>query len=259
MGDGGEARILVVVPTLGRRLSFLRQNLQSIRDQELPADVVIVRPAGSPLVDELASEFGAEVLDDCGSLPGAINMGMQAHGAGHDFVTWLGDDDLLEKGSFARVVNALDLRPDAVAAFGYCRYIDDEGRSLWVSRAGRLAPLVLPWGPDLVPQPGMLFRTHAWMLVGGLDESYRFAFDLDLLLRLKNVGRLAAVPEVVAAFRWHGDSLTVSDRTANLVESERAKRAQLSSALRFLAPVWEVPVRWQTRLAANRLTQRARS
>lgn len=247
----------MVVPTLGRRLAFLRKGLQSIREQELPADVVIVRPTGSPVVDQLATEFGTAVVDDPGSLPGAINKGVARHGAGHDYVTWLGDDDLLEPHSFASVSGMLDSRPDAVAAFGYCRYIDSEDRTLWLSKAGRLAPFVLPWGPDLVPQPGMLIRTHAWTAVGGLDESYRFAFDLDVLLKLKNLGRLAAVPEVVSAFRWHGDSLTVSDRTTNLAESERAKRAHLPGGLKPLAPLWEAPVRWATRVAAERVTQRA--
>lgn len=248
-----------MVPTLGQRTAFLRQCLQSIRDQEVPAEVVLVRPADCQAVDDIAVEFHATLLDDPGSLPGAINAGIAAHGAGHDFVTWLGDDDLLEPRSFAAVAGALDAQPQAVAAFGHCRYVDDEGRTLWVSKAGRLAPHVLPWGPDLVPQPGMLIRTHAWQWVGGLDESYRFAFDLDLLLKLKSVGRLAAVPTVVSAFRWHDDSLTVGDRTTNLVESERAKRSHLPRGLKPLAPMWEAPVRWATRLAANRVSQRAGS
>ena len=259
MGACDRPRVLVVVPTLGERMSFLRQCLESIRDQAVASDIVVVRPMGIEAVDRLAVEFGCGLIDDPGSLPRAINAGVSSQGAGHDFVAWLGDDDVLERGSLAAVASALDEQPEAVAAFGYCRYIDSEGRTLWVSKAGRLAPFLLPWGPDLVPQPGMLIRTHAWDLVGGLDESFRFAFDLDLLLKLQKRGRLASVPEVVSAFRWHGDSLTVSDRTTNLLESERAKRAQLPLVLKPMAPLWERPVRWATRFAANRLNQRADS
>lgn len=64
--------------------------------------------------------------------------------------------------------------------------------------------------------------------------------------------------EVVSCFRWHGDSLTVSDRTASLDESERVKRRHLSPTARRLAWTWEGPVRVATRLAAREVTRRAR-
>ena len=249
-------RVLVVVPTLGQRIPFLRQCLESIRDQGVASDVVIVRPANSEAVDRLAVELGCELMDDPGSLPGAINLGISTHGAGHDFVTWLGDDDLLASDSFRHVSGALDSRPEAVAAYGYCEYIDDGGQILWTSRAGPLATKILKWGPDLVPQPGILIRSHAWRLVGGLDDSYRFAFDLDLLLKLQKIGKIASVQKVVSSFRWHSGSLTVSDRRTNLFESEQAKRTHLRPILRPIAPLWEAPVRVATRVAANRVNQR---
>ncbi len=237
-------------------MSFLRQCLESIRDQGVASDVVIVRPANSEAVDQLAAELGCALMDDPGSLPGAINAGISAHGSGHDFVTWLGDDDLLARDSLLHVIGALDARPEAVAAYGYCEYIDDRGQTLWTSRAGPLATKILRWGPDLVPQPGSLIRSHAWFLVGGLDECYRFAFDLDLLLKLQKIGKLVSVQKVVSSFRWHSGSLTVSDRRTNLLESERAKRIHLLPALRPIAPLWEGPVRLATRVAANRVSQR---
>ena len=189
----GEPRILLVVATLGERIDFLRETLTSIRGQSVASDVVIVAPAGKELVSALAAEFGAELIPDPGSLTGAINLGMASARAGHDYVNWLNDDDLLEPGSLAATVGALDADRTAVVAFGACRYIDPEGRELWISKAGPWAPRVLKWGPDLIPQPGMLVRRSAWDAVGGLDESFRFAFDLDLLLKLQKLGRLVDV------------------------------------------------------------------
>ena len=84
------------------------------------------------------------------------------------------------------------------------------------------------------------------------------AFDFDLLLRLKKRGHFVRVDQPVSCFRWHSDSLTVDDRTRNLRESERAKRAALSPSLRRIAWLWEPPVRWATRLAASRVQARAR-
>ncbi|MBK9738946.1 MAG: glycosyltransferase [Actinobacteria bacterium] len=254
----GEPRILLVVATLGERIDFLRETLTSIRGQSVASDVVIVAPAGKELVSALAAEFGAELIPDPGSLTGAINLGMASARAGHDYVNWLNDDDLLEPGSLAATVGALDADRTAVVAFGACRYIDPEGRELWISKAGPWAPRVLKWGPDLIPQPGMLVRRSAWDAVGGLDESFRFAFDLDLLLKLQKLGGLVDVGTVVSSFRWHPDSLTVGDRTTNIEESERAKRLALSPTARRIAWLWEAPVRVATRAAANEVQRRAR-
>jgi GT2 family glycosyltransferase len=252
------APVLLVVPTLGRRLDFLALTLESIRSQDVPVDIVVVTPADAVAARELATAHGATVVDDPGSLPSAINLGVAAAQPQHEYVNWIGDDDLLAPGSLAATTQALQADQRRVLAYGACSYIDDVGRPLWVSRAGRWAQTILPWGPDLIPQPGMLVRLDAWHAVGGVDASLKFAFDLDLLLKLRQRGTFVDVGRVVSSFRWHPDSLTVSDRTTSLDESEAVKRRYLSPGYRRVSWLWEQPVRVATRVAAREVTRRAR-
>lgn len=256
--DVSVPRVLIIVPTLGRRIEELRQSVDSIRGQKTQADVIIVAPGG-PDIDEIAASVGARWIADPGSQPAAINAGIREALLCHEFVGWLNDDDLLEPESLDRTVGALDRYPDAVLAYGACRYIDEDRRELWISRAGSWAPRILKWGPDLIPQPGMLVRRSVWDQVGGVNDTMRFAFDLDLLLRIQPLGRFIDVGDVVSSFRWHADSLTVSDRTRSMQESEAARRRALSPTARRLAWVWERPVRVATRLAAAEVSRRARS
>lgn len=259
MGDArGDANVLLVIATLGRRPEFLRQTLTSIAEQDVPADIVIVAPTDQSDVARAAQDFGARLLPDPGSLPAAINRGVREGLGGHSYVNWLNDDDLLTPGSLRATTQALEANTGATVAFGACQYIDQDGRDLWVSRAGSWAPRILSWGPDLIPQPGMLVRSSAWQRVGGLDTSYRLAFDLDLLLKLKKLGPMVDVGTIVSKFRWHADSLTVDDRSTNIAESERAKRAALGPVARRFAWMWEPPVRVATKLAANEVQRRAR-
>ena len=258
VGTASASDILVVMASLGRRPEFLQDALESIAQQSVKADVVFVGPSNSPVLRDASERFGAALLSDPGSLPAAINQGIAERGSPYEFVTWLNDDDLLEPGALERTSQALLDHPNASAAYGFCRYIDGAGQQLWVNRTGKLAPWILKWGPDLIPQPGSLIRKSAWDHVGGLDESYSLAFDLDLLLRLQKVGPLVDVGQVVSSFRWHADSLTVDDRTRNITESERAKRAALGPWGRRSAWLWERPVRWATRVAANEVQRRAR-
>ena len=253
-----QPRVLLVVATLGKRVEYLRETLTSIRTQGVPSTIVIVAPTDNHDVKNLAEEFDCLLVPDPGSLPAAINAGVAQAWDGQEFVSWLNDDDLLEPGSLEATTKLLDTDPTCVCAYGACRYIDESGRELWVNRAGPWAERILSWGPDLIPQPGMLVRAEAWMKERGIDESYRFAFDLDLLLRLRKHGHLRDTGVTVSSFRWHADSLTVGDRTQSLDESQRAKRASLSPTKLKMAWMWEKPVRGATRLAARQVNRRAR-
>ena len=257
-GSTERARVLLVIPTLGRRPESLRQTLRSIADQRPHrADVVVVCPPDATEALALAAEFGALVADDPGGLSAAVNVGLSVARPWHEYANWIGDDDLLTPGALATAVLALDEDPDAVLAFGYCDYIDDAGRRLFTSRAGRFAPWLMTWGPDLVPQPGALFRLSAVREVGVLDEALDYAMDLDLWLRLRRHGRLVNTRTTLSSFRWHPGSTTVANRTPSLAESELVKRRYLSPARRRLAPLWEMPVRGATRLAARRVDRLA--
>jgi GT2 family glycosyltransferase len=250
---GTGRRVLVVVPTLGRRPELLALTLASITGQSEPADIVVVIPAGAAEARKLATNAGATLLDDPGSISSAINAGFASAGPHHAFTNWLGDDDLLAPDALGVAVRALDAAPDAVMSFGYCDYIDDRGRRLFTSRAGRFAPWLMTWGPNLVPQPGALIRVDALRKVGDVDETLQYAMDLDLFLRLRRMGRLVNTRTTLASFRWHADSTTVANRSKSLAESESVKRRYLSPLRRRIAPAWELPVRVATQLAARRV------
>jgi hypothetical protein len=186
-----------------------------------------------------------------------VNAGIAARD-GEGYYAWLGDDDLLSPGGLLRLARMLDDDPSAVVAYGACTYIDDKGRMVTVSRAGDLASKILAWGPDLVPQPASLTRLEALVAAGEYDETLRFAMDLDMFLRLKRRGAFLSTKEETAAFRWHADSLTVANRGLSLAESEEVKRRYLPRRVRPLSPLWDVPVRVATRVAARQVNARAR-
>jgi hypothetical protein len=139
---------------------------------------------------------------------------------------------------------ALLAKPTASMAYGRCRYVDADGRSLWTARPGRLAALIAPYGPNLLPQPGSLLRAAAVRQVGMLDPDLRYAMDIDLFLRLRTVGELVYVPHELALFRWHAQSTTVANRAASEAELAAVRARQLPARRRRWQPVlgrWRRP------------------
>lgn len=251
--------VLVVVPTLGRRLETLVQTLESVESQDgVRTRLVVVAPVSAADARAVAARFGAEVVDDPGrGLSAAVNAGLATRGE-EGYYAWVNDDDFYAEGALARLTRMLEARPDASVAYGACAYIDHHGDLIGVSRAGPVATWILGWGPDLVPQPSALHRMSAVEEAGWYDETLGLAMDLDMLLRLRRIGKFVSTSEIVSSFRWHADSLTVANRRISLSESERVKRRYLSRPARLLSPVWDMPVRWATHLAARQVTRRAR-
>lgn len=256
-----DPEVLVVLPTLGDRLESLAETLDTIaaQRQDLSLTLVVVAPPGATAARELAESRGAVVVDDPKrGISEAINCGLAARTT-ESYYAWIGDDDLFREHGLLVLRDLLIARPDAVLAFGGCDYIDPAGRTIAVSNAGGLAVFLLPWGPDLIPHPGTMVRLDALQAIGGFDHDLRYAMDLDAFLKLRAHGRFAWTRRSVSAFRWHPDSLTVSDRRGSSQEAESVKRRHLPAALRPISPLWHVPIRWAAGVAARRLNERARA
>lgn len=250
--------ILMVIPTLGRRNALLRGAMSSIRSQGLQVDIVVVAP-DLPGVRQVIDEFGGRFVVDParGGQSGALNAGLEAALPSAKYFAWLCDDDLLNPGALRAAKEALDRRPDASMVYGWCDYIDESGTVLFSSRAGRLAAWIQPWGPNLVPQPGSLMRLRSVREVGGIDESCRLAMDLDLFLRLRKAGPVLSLPQTLAQFRWHGDSLTVANEAASMDEADSIRQRHLSSLGAVAYPIVRRPSRWALRLAKRRVQARS--
>jgi GT2 family glycosyltransferase len=250
-------RVLVVLPTMGQRLVFLEQALRSISEQGPLARCVVVSPPSGE-VEKLAKKYGAQWREDPAfGIAAAVNVGLRAR-EGEEFYAWLGDDDLFRPGALKTLTDLLDAHKEAVLASGACDYILDSGKVIAVNQAGALGRFLLPWGPDLIPHPGTVVRLDDLEAIGGFDESLRFTLDLDAFLKLRRRGKFVFTKDVVSAFRWHPDSLTVSDRWGSSQEAMTVKVRHLPSLLRPIAWVWNYPVAWASAVAAWLLVRRAR-
>lgn len=241
----------VVVPTLGERPEYLEQSLASIRASG-EAFILIVAPARFDAAGLIARGLADAKIDETGrSLPEAIEQGFAALPEEIEFMSWLGDDDLLRGDSLRITSEYLATHPRTAAVYGRCDYIDENNDLVWHNRSGSWAAPLLRVGPDLIPQPGSLFRRESYGRTNGLRTDLGWAFDMDIFLQLASVGRLSYVPHTLAAFRWHTESLSVAQRGRSVAEASQVRRDHLPKAIRPISVLWEGPVRWATHRAGS--------
>jgi len=255
-------KVGIVVPTLGTRPEFLDQCLESIKNASLGSNsayVIVVAPKSFLAENHVASgSIHKLVLDPGKGLSEAINVGMRSMPEDVQYLNWLGDDDLLTENSLDLASAALDGDSSTVAVFGGCDYIDSKGTVVWTNHSGPWATPLLRFGPDLIPQPGALFRKKSFEAVGGLDSRYDWAFDLDLFIKLSKVGKLKHVKSTLSNFRWHPESLSVEYRQMSVNEASRVRVSHLPNTLKPFSVVWEFPVRLATMMAGNNVTSNAK-
>jgi glycosyltransferase involved in cell wall biosynthesis len=257
-----KSRVGIVVPTLGKRPDYLVECLNSIRsaaNESSSVFVIIVAPKGFDSSSFIQLGLAQKLVEDPGAgLAAAINLGFVAMPLEVEYINWLGDDDLLSPGSIDLATKFLDSNPESVFVFGGCDYIDPAGRLVWTNKSGAFAVPLMRFGPNLVPQPGSLFRKKSFFEVEGLNPNYDWAFDFDLFIQFSKIGKLSYVNKTLASFRWHPESLSVEYRTKSVAEASKVRVSHLPFLLRVISWLWEYPVKKATFLAGLRVTEKAK-
>ncbi len=228
-------RVSVIIPTYNGE-PFLADAVNSVWDQTVSAHELVVvddcsRDGTVSLARDLARRSPVPMrvvaLDrNSGGPARPINVGLRLVEA--DYVAVLDQDDIFLTNRLATHAAALDAEPAAIIAFGYCSAPDHPGVPLQpVSLRSRLeaiggrnhasqSRLLLPGeavAKSLVTEgnyiygfPGFTMRREVRELK--VDESYRIAGDLDLLLRMSSRGAFALVPAPCYVRREHANNLT---------------------------------------------------
>jgi GT2 family glycosyltransferase len=241
----------VVVPTIGERPQYLESTLKSIREAGESFIVLVGRKgfdASSYQKAGLVDLYADEVET---SVPNKINQGFRALPESIEYITWIGDDDLLSPEALDIAVQALEKPEKPVLVYGHCQYIDSDGNDVLVKRSGSWAVPLLRFGPQLIPQPSAFFRRDAFEKVGGLSDRFQFAFDFDLFLKLTNLGKAVFINRVLSSHRWHATSLTYSRRWESVREASKVRVSNLAPTIRLISFIWELPIQLVTYLAGT--------
>jgi glycosyltransferase involved in cell wall biosynthesis len=205
--------VSVVIPVKDRA-HLLSQTLQSVGEQSMPVDEVIVVDDGS--TDEsaaIARDWGATVIGDRDESHGpaaARNDGLGR--VRTELACFLDSDDLLEPRALEVLADALARCPEAPFAFGEALEASHEADG-WrptgiVHPVGReLTDLLCSlYARNFVPASGVVVRTREIAAVGGYPAWLTFNEDHYLWIQLARRKPPVHVPELVMVVRRHPGS-----------------------------------------------------
>jgi glycosyltransferase involved in cell wall biosynthesis len=141
-----------------------------------------------------------------------------------EFIAVMDADDIALPDRLSQQVTFLDEHPEVVCVGGNHALIDAEGRLLTYlalppdNEAIQHSALA---GHGSICHPCAMIRRDILQQIGGYDESLRSALDLDLWLRLGEVGHLANLQTVVLYYRLHAHSIS---ETRSTEQRQNARR-----------------------------------
>lgn len=144
------------------------------------------------------------------------------------YIARMDGDDICAPGRFKKQLEYLEAHPDVVAVGSWVMLIDEDGDPIGPAFDKSTshedivdALLCRRTGVTGICHPSVMMRTEAVRQIGGYRD-VKMGEDIDLFLRLAEIGRLANIPEFLLHYRVHAKSITL-----NRSEEERQASQQV--------------------------------
>lgn len=196
---------------------YIERTVTSLLSQTVSGLEILAVDDGSTdqtpdLLDRLAAEdprLQVTTRPNTG-IVGALNDGLET--AVGEFVARIDDADVAAPDRLAQQMAYLEANPGVALVGSDVLLVDPEGRPLRVRRHPRAHAdiyrrLAAGDGAALT-HPAILMRTDLLRRIGGYRQEALWAEDLDLYLRMAQVGELANLPAVLTEIRQFEDSVS---------------------------------------------------
>lgn len=210
---------------------FLPDCLRSVREQTYARVEHIVMDGGSTdgslkVLQHAAESIFWESRRDNGQSE-ALNRAF-THSTG-SIIGWLNSDDAYYKPTvIADVVQAFIEHPQVDVFYGHCALVNANGLLLQLMWAPPFSAKLLKL-QNFITQPTAFVRRSA--LKGTfVDQTYDYAMDRELWLRLVSSSKFARLPKVLAIDRHHRDRKGETMHKIAIVESNRLRERYHSMA-----------------------------
>lgn len=189
---------------------YLRAAIESIEDQLIDGDEVIIQDGGSEdgSIEDLVNRYGEEPWLLIRSEPDsgqsdALQRALDR--STNNYVMWLNADDIIYPGALAAVRAGLEDEPDLLS--GRSTIFKNDGRIVRTYSPGAFTREAFVGKGSNMFTGSFAYKADLIRDVGGFDPSFQYCMDMDLFARMaEREPSVGYIPEIVGGLRWHDES-----------------------------------------------------
>jgi glycosyltransferase involved in cell wall biosynthesis len=215
----------VIVPVYNGDL-YLESTIHSILSfsADFSVECIVVNDGSTDNTLEILEGFNGQIRvfsQENGGESSAVNVGFQA--AKGEFVLVVSaDDPICTPKLFQNVVEFFEKNPKAVAWYPDWNMIDSRGRKIKSVLLPEFSFRDLFENNRVLPGPGTWIRKKVALRIGGRNPKWIYVGDYDFWLRLAMEGEIVHRPGLLAQWRKHFASTSISHR-GELMAKERVE------------------------------------
>ena len=196
---------------------YLREALESVLAQTYgDFELIVVDDGSSDQTNEILREYANKdsrvrlIVQENQGLTKSLNSALAL--ARGEFVARMDADDICFPERFEKQVEFLVQHPEfALVGTAYWA-IDQTGARLGI-RSMSTDPVEIDRrhlrGNTSLAHPAIMVRREMMEKIGGYDERYPTSQDLDLFLRLAEIGPITNINQPLLYYRWHEENISV--------------------------------------------------
>lgn len=205
---------------------FIEETIRSVLRacESLEFEYIVINDGSTDGTESLLTQFSDRIRIISHQNRGeseSVNIGIEAS-RGKYLIIVSADDPLLGPEVFMGVEELFLQDSSLVAIYSDWQIIDTTGVVLEVKRLPDFTINDFLARNLVLPGPGTIFRRDAAVKIGGRRSKWRFVGDYDFWLRLSDEGNFLHRNSVLAQWRQHGGSTSVSARGPQMAEERIA-------------------------------------
>ena len=207
--------VSIVTPSFNQG-QFIEETIRSVLLQGYPNLEYIIIDGGSTdnsveIIKKYEPWIAYWVSEKDRGQSHAINKGFKL--ASGQVFGWLNADDVLAENALFNLMTLRSEKPNCIAWVGACQKVDADGKpiSFHLPRTGGKREIA-NWARQVwFSQPSCLFDANAFRAIGGITERLEYVMDVDLWMRLSEIGDFASTDINVSFPRIHSGMKTLRD------------------------------------------------
>ena len=210
--DDSPAPKITVVTASFNQAHYLEETIRSILLQGYPNLEYIIIDGGSTdgsvdIIRRYEKYLAYWVSEKDKGAADAISKGFKR--ANGTILAWLNSDDVYRPGALRKVGTAFQRDETIDVVYGNTYWIDGTGHILAEKRQTPFSKMAYLCGGADLQQPSTFWTRKIYDKAGGLDGSFRAAFDTDLFFRFFAAeAKFQHIPECLASFRLHSEQIS---------------------------------------------------